>query len=157
VISFVLEHIIYRFGIPQTLTTDQGAAFISHQFKEFADSLKIKLLNSSPYYAQANGQTKASNKTLTGLIKKKIDEKPRRWHEVLNEALWAYRVSELVYGQEAVLPVEINLQACTVMYQDQLTTEEYKDHMMDGIDDVQESHFNALKEIEGEAASSKGV
>jgi hypothetical protein len=55
VISFVLEHIVYRFGIPQTLTTDQGAAFMSQQFKEFAKSLQIKLLNSSPYYAQANG------------------------------------------------------------------------------------------------------
>jgi hypothetical protein len=25
VIHFVLDHIIYRFGLPQTLTTDQGA------------------------------------------------------------------------------------------------------------------------------------
>jgi hypothetical protein len=30
VISFVLEHIIHRFGLPQTLTTNQGAAFMSH-------------------------------------------------------------------------------------------------------------------------------
>ena len=40
-INFVLEHIVYRFGIPQTLTTDQGAAFMSHQFKDFAKSLRI--------------------------------------------------------------------------------------------------------------------
>jgi hypothetical protein len=42
-------------------------------------------------------------------------------HEVLSEALWAYRISkhsatmvisfELVYEQEVVLPVEINLNA----------------------------------------------
>jgi hypothetical protein len=32
---------------------------------------------------------------LIGLIKKKIEEKPRRWHEVLSEALWAYRVSKM--------------------------------------------------------------
>jgi transposase InsO family protein len=51
VIDFVLHHIIYRFRIPQTLTTDQGSSFMSHQFKEFAASLKIMLLNSSPYYA----------------------------------------------------------------------------------------------------------
>jgi transposase InsO family protein len=37
------------------LTTDQGVSFMSQQFKEFAESLKIKLLNSSPYYTQANG------------------------------------------------------------------------------------------------------
>jgi hypothetical protein len=51
VISFVQEHIIYWFGVPQTLTTNQGPLFMSHQFREFTKSLKIKLLNSSPYYA----------------------------------------------------------------------------------------------------------
>jgi hypothetical protein len=55
VISFVMEYIVYQFGIPQTLTTDQGLAFMSRQSREFTASLKIKLLNSSPYYAQANG------------------------------------------------------------------------------------------------------
>jgi hypothetical protein len=50
VISFMQEHIIYRFGVPQTLITDQGPSFMSHQFREFPESMKIKLLNSSPYY-----------------------------------------------------------------------------------------------------------
>ena len=54
-IEFVKEHIIYRFGTPQTITTDQGNMFISEEFGEFAASMGIKLLNSSPYYAQANG------------------------------------------------------------------------------------------------------
>jgi hypothetical protein len=55
-VEFVKEHIIYRFGIPQTITTDQGAQFVSLEFREFAESMGIKLFNSSPYYAQANGQ-----------------------------------------------------------------------------------------------------
>jgi hypothetical protein len=46
VIDFMMEHIIYRFGIPQTLMTDQWAAFMSHQFKDFVASLNIRLLNS---------------------------------------------------------------------------------------------------------------
>src|SRR6185436_12589969 len=121
VIEFITEHIIHRFGIPQTLTTDQGSSFISKEVREFAESYKIKILNSSPYYAQANGQAESSNKILIRLIKKKIEEHPRRWHEVLSEALWAHHISrhgatkitpfELVYGQEAVLPVEVNLDA----------------------------------------------
>ena len=51
IIEFITEHIIHRFGIPQTLTTDQGTSFTSGQVHEFANSYKINLLNSSPYYA----------------------------------------------------------------------------------------------------------
>jgi hypothetical protein len=51
VIHFILEHIIHRFGIPQTLTVDQDSSFMSHQVRDFAESLKIKLLSSLPYYA----------------------------------------------------------------------------------------------------------
>jgi hypothetical protein len=53
---------VYGFGIPQTLMMDQGAAFMSSQFKEFVASLKIKLLNSSPYYAQANSRSKLATR-----------------------------------------------------------------------------------------------
>ena len=60
-IDFVTEHIMYRFGIPQTITTDQGTMFTSEEFEDFAASMGIKLLNSSLYYAQANGQAEASN------------------------------------------------------------------------------------------------
>jgi hypothetical protein len=51
------------------------------------------------------------------IIQKKIDQKLKRWHSVLNEALWAYRMAphgatktspcELVYEHHAVLPWEI--------------------------------------------------
>ena len=54
-IDFVQEHIIYQFGIPQTITTDQGAMFIFEEFESFAADIGFKLLNSSPYYVQANG------------------------------------------------------------------------------------------------------
>ena len=51
VVDFVKEHIVYRFGIPQTITTDQGTMFTLEEFRDFAASMGIKLLNSSPYYA----------------------------------------------------------------------------------------------------------
>jgi len=49
-IDFVKEHIVYRFCIPQTITTDQGTMFTSGEFDEFAIGMGIKVLNSSPYY-----------------------------------------------------------------------------------------------------------
>jgi hypothetical protein len=121
IIQFISEYIIHRFSIPQTLTTDQCSSFMFHQVRDFAESLKIKLLSSSPYYAQANGQVESNNKTIIKLIKKKTEENPKRWHEVLSEALWAHRIFkhsatkvtpfELVYGQEAILSIEVNLDA----------------------------------------------
>jgi transposase InsO family protein len=77
VIEFTTEHIIHRFGIPQTLITDQGTYFMSKEVREFAELYKIKLLNSYPYYAQANGQDESSNRTLINLIKKKISDNPK--------------------------------------------------------------------------------
>jgi hypothetical protein len=47
----------------------------------------IKLLNSSPYYAQANGQAEASNKGIIKSIKRKIAKQPRQWHTTLSKAL----------------------------------------------------------------------
>ena len=91
--------------------------FTSEEFRDFAANMGIKLHNSSPYYAQANGQAEASNQIMIKLIKTKIEEQPRKWHSTLNEALWAYRMAchgliktsphELVYGHNAVLPWEV--------------------------------------------------
>jgi hypothetical protein len=158
VIEFIPGHIIHRFGIPQILTTDQGTSFISKEVREFVDSYGIKSLNSSPYYAQAKGQAESSNKTLVKLIKKKIEDNSRRWHEVLSEALWAHRISrhgatkvtpfELVYGEEVVLPVEVNLGAYRLAKQNNLSVESYYALMMDNIDEVTDKRMEALEEIE---------
>jgi transposase InsO family protein len=59
VIQFVKEHVIHRFGIPQTITTDGGSVFILEEFKKFAAGMGIKLIRSSPYYAQENGQAES--------------------------------------------------------------------------------------------------
>jgi hypothetical protein len=158
VIEFITEHIVHRSGIPQTLTTDQGTSFMSKEVHEFAELYRIKLLNSSPYYAQANGQAKSSNRTLINLIKKKIYDNPKHWHRILSEALWAHRISkhsptrvssfELVYGQEALLPVEISLNVVRFARQNDLTVGDYYNSMMDNIDEVTDKRVTALGEIE---------
>jgi hypothetical protein len=57
---------------------------------------------------------------------------------------------ELVYGQETMLPMDLNLQFSMVVHQDKLTGEEYNIKLMDEIDVVHESHFVAIREIEKE-------
>ena len=152
-IDFVREHIVYRFGIPQTITTDQGTMFTSEEFKDFAASMGIKLLNSSPCYAQANGQAEATNQIMIKLIKKKIEEPPRKWHSTLNEALWAYRMAchgsiKLVYGRNAVLPWEVQTGSRHVTLQNDLSAEVYKNLMIDDLEDLSCLQLCALENIE---------
>jgi hypothetical protein len=76
----------------------------------------------------------------------------------LSEALWAHRISrhgatkvtpfELVYGQEAVLPIEVNLDAYKLTKQNDLSAVVYHDLIMDNIDEVTNVRLKALKEIE---------
>lgn len=79
----------------------------------------IKLLTSTPYYAQANGQVEVANKIVIGLIKKHVGKKPKNWHRNLDQVLWACQISpkeatntvpfRLTYGHEVVLSVDIYL------------------------------------------------
>jgi hypothetical protein len=118
----------------------------------------IKLFNSSPYYAQANGQAEASNKIMIKLIQKKIDQKPKRWHSVLNEVLWAYRMAphgatktspyELVYGHHVVLPSEIQSDSRRVVLQKDLSSKDYSGLMMDELEDLHMIRIKALENIE---------
>jgi len=103
---------------------DQGSVFTGQKMVKFAENTGFKLLTSTPYYAQANGQVEAANKNLISIIKRKTKSKPKNWHEVLGEALWACRTSpkesmntalfRLTFGHDDVLPVEILLQSTRI-------------------------------------------
>ena len=157
VIEFIREHIIYRFGVLKSITIDQGKMFTSKEFEDFAASTSFKLINSSPYYAQANGRAEASNPILIKIIKKKINENPRKWHSVLSETLLSYTMAchgstkclayELVYGHEAVLPWEINLESQRISQQDKLIADDYKNLMLDNLDDLKFHWLKALENI----------
>jgi hypothetical protein len=155
VISFIQNHIIYRFGIPETITTDQGSVFTGRKMQEFAQEIGFRLLTSTPYYAQANGQVEAANKIIINLIKKHIAQKPRNWHKTLDQVLWACRNSpkestnttpfRLTYGHDAVLPVEIHLQSARVQRQMEIPLDHYYQMMSDELIDLDEERLSALE------------
>jgi len=116
------------------------------------------VFNSSRYYAQANRQAKASNKGIIKLIKRKIEENPRRWHSLLNEALCSYRMAchgstkvspyQLVYGDDVVLPWEIKTGSRRMFSQDQLTADDYATLIKDELGDLAEHRLRSLINIE---------
>ena len=51
VIQFIKEQIIHRFGIPQSITTDQGTMFTGDEMTYFAKDYGIQLIRSTPFYS----------------------------------------------------------------------------------------------------------
>lgn len=61
----MIKRLITHFGIPQTVVSENGLAFIRDKFSNFLVEYGIYLLFSSNYYPQGNGLAKFTNKNLT--------------------------------------------------------------------------------------------
>ncbi|KAM2151857.1 hypothetical protein ACFX1R_046264 [Malus domestica] len=64
VMKFIETKILHRYGVLETIVTYHKPSFISKEVEEFASKFKIKIIRSSPYYPQSNGQAEAGNKVL---------------------------------------------------------------------------------------------
>ncbi|XP_075499285.1 uncharacterized protein LOC142537674 [Primulina tabacum] len=106
-----------RYGIPRKLISDNGRQFQGKKITSWCHEMKIIQSFTSVAYPQANGQTEVTNRILVKALKTRLHGKGKDWVEVLPSVLWAYRTTprsstletpySLVYGSEAVLPVEI--------------------------------------------------
>ncbi|XP_058192208.1 uncharacterized protein LOC131309616 [Rhododendron vialii] len=76
VIDFIEEYLLCRFGIPETITVDQSSIFNGREVVQYAQKYGIQILNSTPYYAQANGQVESTNKIIKNTMAKVIDDNP---------------------------------------------------------------------------------
>ncbi|CAL1411756.1 unnamed protein product [Linum trigynum] len=129
---------------------------------EFAAEWGIKIIHSTPYYAQADGQAEASNKVMKNILTKMIEDNPRQWHGILSEPMWPYRMSpristrvcpfSLTYGHEAFLPVEVTVTSLRYMKQHELTPPEYHESMMLELCDLDELQLCALDNVQVQKA-----
>ena len=119
VIQFVWRNIVFRFGIPKSIVTDNGPQFDSKVYRNFCHVLKIRNLCSTMRYPQSNGKAEASNKTLLTTLRKCLHSAKGKWVEELPGVLWAYRTTSrkptgissfaLTYGMEAIIPIKIGM------------------------------------------------
>jgi transposase InsO family protein len=119
-VAFVKE-IMYIFGVPNNIITDNGTQFTMREFKDFCADLGIKVNHASISLPQNNGQVERSNGMILQGLKVIIFDglKPYvgRWVKELPSILWALRTTpsratghtpfSLVYGSEAMLPTEV--------------------------------------------------
>ncbi|XP_016582062.2 uncharacterized protein K02A2.6-like [Capsicum annuum] len=124
VIDLIHSNIICRFDIPKIIVTDNAANLNSHLMQEVCQQFKIMHRNSTPYRPKANGAIKAANKNLKKILRKMV-QGSQQWHKKLPFALLGYCTTVrtligatpylLVYGTEAVIPVEIEIPSLRVV------------------------------------------
>ena len=124
VVNFIKHHVIHRFGVPRRIIHDNGSQFVSQVFYRFCDKYRIQNVTSTAYNPAVNGLAEAFNKTIIKLLKKFVSSNKRDWNEKLSQCLWAYRTTIrtltgnipffLVYGCEAVIPLEIQMPSLRV-------------------------------------------
>ena len=127
VVNFIKNHIIYRYGVPSKIIYDNALYFKNQSMWKLIEKYKFRHGRSASYNPSANGQAEAFNKVLCKILKKMVSKNKRDWHDRLPEALWAYRTTirtstgctpySLVYGSEAVLPLEVQLPSLRVAAQ----------------------------------------
>ncbi|KAL0437811.1 UNVERIFIED_CONTAM: hypothetical protein Sradi_0489000 [Sesamum radiatum] len=88
VADFIGINIIYHYGVPRYIITDNGKPFCNSLIYKLCQKFCFNQRNSSMYYAAANGLAEAFNKILCSLLKKVMAKSKRDWHERIGEALW---------------------------------------------------------------------
>ena len=144
--SFVWKNIIYRYGIPIVLVSDNGKQFDNNVFRDFCSELGIKNHYSSPAHLQANKQVKVMNRSLLKIIKTWPEGAKGIWPEELPSVLWAYRTTartptretlfRLAYGSEAVIPAEVGLTSYKVDNHDEWRNDEAMRLQLDLLNEV---------------------
>ena len=66
----VLKKTFSRHGIPESLVSDNGPAYASEEFHEFASKWEFRHVTTSPHYPQANGKAESAVKICKNLLKK---------------------------------------------------------------------------------------
>ena len=93
VIQFFMEYIVFRFGVPRVVVTDNGTQFVGEDFENTLNQLKVKHIKASVAYPQANGQVEITNKAILQGIKKRLLEVKGNWTDELPNVLWGYRTT----------------------------------------------------------------
>src|SRR4051812_41150013 len=147
-----IKSIIFRFGVPHNIITDNGTNFTAAEFQNFCQELGIKINYASVALPQSNDQVEKENDLVCGGIKKcllaPLEQAAGNWVEELPAVLWSLRTTLntatqytpffIVYGAEAVLPHDLKFGAPRISGFEE-EAEEALQHDKDTVDEARDT------------------
>lgn len=85
-----LKTIFARFGLPLSITADNGRQFVSQEMKNYLDVHNVRLISTTPFWPQMNGEVERQN---SSLLKRMIiyQNTEGDWRDHLHKYLLMYR------------------------------------------------------------------
>jgi hypothetical protein len=110
-----LDQIVRLHGIPKTIISDRGAPFVARFWEQLQSALGTKLIRSSAYHPQTDGQTERVNQILEDMLRAYIIHYGTSWDKYLALAEFSYNNSyqtslqmspfEALYGRRCRTPL----------------------------------------------------
>jgi transposase InsO family protein len=152
VVAF-FTNIIHRFGVPNSIITNNGTQFTGKKFLDFCEDHHIRVDWAAVAHPMTNGQVERANGMILQGLKPRIyndlNKFGKRWMKELPSVVWSLRTTPsramgftpffLVYGAEAILPMDLEYGSPrTKAYDDQgnQTSREYSLDQLEEARDV---------------------
>jgi hypothetical protein len=113
--SLYIEHIVRLHGVPKTIISDRGSLFVSCFWEQLHKSLGTKIIHSSAYHPQTDGQTEKVNQILEDMLRACVIHFDKSWDKCLSLAEFSYNNSyqaslkmapfEALYGRRCRTPL----------------------------------------------------
>jgi ribonuclease HI/transposase InsO family protein len=148
-------NIIHRFGVPNSIITDNGTQFTGKKFLDFCEDHHIRVDWAAVAHPMTNGQVERANGMILHGLKPRIyndlNKFSKRWIKELPSVVWSLRTTPsqatgfspffLVYGAEAILPTDLEYSSQrTKAYDDQSN----QTNREDSLDQLEEAWDVAL-------------
>ena len=119
VVQFIWKNIVYRFGIPQSIVTDNGPQFDSRVYRNFCNELKNQELVFNRTVSTKQRPGKIIQQDSPNSFEKASAFGHREMVDELPGVLWAYRTTSrkptgmspfpVMYGMKAIIPTKIGM------------------------------------------------
>src|SRR3954467_8525785 len=147
-----LRELIYRYGFPNSIITDNGTNFAKGAMAEFCEEHHIRLDLASVAHPESNGQAERANQSILHGLKPRLQVPLERtagcWVEELPSVIWGIRTSVnrstgftpffMVYGAEAVMPTDLEHESPRIVHYTEATNELARQDGLDQLDEARD-------------------